>query len=200
MLVSTSEWFSRVPLTSRNSPPAARIRSRHENVDAEHRDEGCRSEMMKVMVNSSRTRRTIAIVRPRRRAGTCCFFGRCSDTIARNTILSMPSTISSTANVARLIHTLGSVRSSSIGTRCQNQAGECAGTQEKRLPGRNDTDGRADHDITREMHGQHRARARETERKVNHTGPSAGAAVPTSPRRRSSARGRTGTSRIVAAT
>ena len=124
-----------------------------------------RSEMIQEIVNSSRTRRTIATDRPMRRAAACWFFGRCWETMAMKTILSMPSTISSTTRVAKLIHAFGSVRSSSIGTRCQSQLGDRSGnTQQKRLTRRNDPDGGAHHDIGQEMRGQHRASQRETER------------------------------------
>ena len=70
--------------------------------------------IIQVRLSSSRTRASSARPRPMRRAVACCASGSRAETIERKMMLSMPSTISSTDRVARLIQAWGSVSSSSM--------------------------------------------------------------------------------------
>jgi hypothetical protein len=66
------------------------------------------------MQNSKRIRKNIASNKPVVRAFDWSFCGNLDDMIDKNTILSIPNTISRNANVSRAIHALGKRKVSKI--------------------------------------------------------------------------------------
>src|SRR5262245_24316648 len=86
----------------RKSPPAKRMRSRPENPCSKTVNSGSVRPMTQAMPSSRMRRGMSARMMPRRRARGCWSFGSLPTSTAMNTILSMPSTISSAVSVSRL--------------------------------------------------------------------------------------------------
>src|SRR5688500_1115504 len=105
---STRSWISVVALTSRNTPPAIRIRSRQEISKRQNESTGAVSDMTQEMLASRPSRISRASERPMMRARSRFSGGSLSARMAMKIRLSTPSTISSATRVRSPTQTVGS--------------------------------------------------------------------------------------------
>ena len=98
---SRLSWISQVAFASRNRPPPIRTRSRPETSWPSTLNSGLVSEMTQLIPSSRPMRMNIASERPMRHARGRCAGGSFPVRIEMKTMLSTPSTISSSVSVSR---------------------------------------------------------------------------------------------------
>lgn len=100
---------SRVPLKSRNTPPAIRIRSRAEKARPPRLSRGSVRPMIQAMAERQTRRMSSARLRPVRKACRFCSAGSRAARMEMNTRLSTPRTTSSSTRVPRPVQAESSV-------------------------------------------------------------------------------------------